>query len=100
MDEPSIRFGDKLFLCGDFISFCHDFSNLNYVKGYTLHDGTKVYPIKNKDSLVQGFVVDFTEDPSLALKTPFLFVDVTNHLKKDMVTPSGTKVWMVTMGQI
>lgn len=103
MDETEVRFGDKLFIYGEFITFLEEFSEYEYnaVMGYMTVGGYHPHPIRTdvEGASVPGFVVDFLYSSSLASETPFYemeLVDVTDKLSLDLPLPSGTKVWMPT----
>ncbi len=103
MDSTKIRFGDKLFLYGQYLQYLYEFDEYNYnsVMGYMTVGGYLVVPIETSqpDASVPGFVVEFLYEPSLASATPFSqmeMVDVTDRLSLLQPQPSGTKVWMPT----
>lgn len=98
MDEPRIRFGDKMFAYGHLINEESVQGEYNTVRGYTTVGGYKVWAEQSIDpnSCVAGFVVDFLAMESFASETSFFseVVDVTDSLSKKPPLPYGTKVWM------
>jgi hypothetical protein len=103
MDKSQIKFGDKLFLYGQFLQYLYEFDDYNYnaVMGYMTVGGYLVVPIKSPepDASVPGFVVDFLYEPSLSDANAIFqmeMVDVTDKLALHQPQPSGTKVWMPT----
>lgn len=101
MGEPEIKFGDKIFLYGQFMTGVSEFSNYDYnsVIGYITVGGYLVYP-KESDIMsasVPGFVADFPIDGEFTVATPFdhmEMVDVTDKLSRSLPLPFGVKVWM------
>lgn len=107
MDKPEIRFGDKMFLYGQFLTHIDEFDEYNYnaVQGYMTVGG---YNVTAKEAYefsasVPGFIVEaFGLTGSLAFETPFPdleVVDVTNKLAKSLPLPIGSKVWMPIVAQ-
>ena len=103
MGDPKI--GDKLFLYGHFLQFLPEFEDYEYnaLMGYMTTGGFVVQLVKtdNLASSVSGFVVDFSVDTSLAVKTPFPYeemLEVTQELSKQSPLPEGTKIWAPTTG--
>lgn len=103
MGEPEIKFGDKIFLYGQFMQGIEEFGwyEYNTVMGYMTTGGYSVTPIETDifAASVPGFVAEFLYDDSLAVATPFKkegMVDVTDKLSLQLPLPSGTKVWMPT----
>lgn len=104
MDRSQIKYGDKFFLYGQFMTFIVHFDEYEYntVMGMTTVGGYEVMPIESHyhNSCVPGFVTEILYDPSLALPAPFdqmEMIDVTDRLSKTQPLPSGTRVWMPTM---
>lgn len=105
MDRPEIKFGDKLFLYGQYLSYIEEFEDYDYnaVMGYMTVGGFMVHPVTTIDSSasVPGFVVEIPGQLAcLAVATPFSqmeMVDVTDKLARSLPLPSGTKIWMPTM---
>lgn len=103
MGEPKIKFGDKIFLYGQFMTALEEIQGYEYnsVVGYTTVGGYDVVAVKsdNQFSAVPGFLVDASYTPELAVATPFShmeMVDVTDNLSLSLPLPSGTKVWLPT----
>jgi hypothetical protein len=105
MGEPSVRFGDKYFLYGQYLQNVDDFSDYEYnaVMGYMTVGGFLVVPVESIDNTasIPGFVVDVHSDGSFdsATATPFSkrgLIDVTDKLARSLPLPAGTKVWMPT----
>ncbi len=101
MDQPKIKFGDKLFLYGQFTTLLSEFSEYDYnaVLGYMTWGGYNVVPIETLDNgaSVPGYITEILFTPSLAVAMPFSkmeMVDVTSQLARSLPLPSGTKVWM------
>lgn len=98
MDEPQIRFGDKLFLYGHLLDEEALQGQYNAVMGYMTVGGFKVWPEKTNvpNASIPGFVVDFVPPSSFAAEMPFYSgaVDVTGLLALGSPLPFGTKVWM------
>jgi hypothetical protein len=115
MDEPKVKFnqdfsqtitefkfGDKIFVYGQFMSedFLeeHDLINpiYNSVMGYVATGGYLVVAEKSTQYGVclPGFVVDFLQQPSLAVLPPFDLIDVTDILSLQSPSTLGNKVWM------
>lgn len=100
MDESQIKFGDKLFLYGQFLQYLPEFEEYEYnsVKGYMTW-GNNTIPIETIDDTasISGFVTEILSVHSLATPTPFSMmemVDVTQKLSRSLPLPSGTKIWM------
>lgn len=103
MGEAQVKFGDKIFLYGQFLRDLNEFDNYDYnaVMGYMTVGGYLVNPIESDTEIasIPGFVVDFLSQPSLAVETPFLYgemIDVTEKLALSLPLPVGTRVWMPT----
>lgn len=101
MGKPEIKFGDKLFLYGQYLEYLEEFGEREYntVMGYMTVGGYDVVPLETDlfAASIPGFVVDFLYDGSLARATPFVFgemVDVSDKLSKQTPSPFGTTVWM------
>lgn len=109
MDKSEIKFGDKLFLYGQYLTELQEFEDYDYnaVMGYMTVGGFMVKPIStmNNDASIPGFVVDFLYERSLVRtsQAPFLrleMIDVTDKLARSLPLPAGTKVWMPTTQQL
>lgn len=103
MGESKIKFGDKLFLYGQFLQFLPEDGEFMYnmVTGYMTIGNDSVMNVDSvsNDRSIPGFVVDFLSQASLATETPFSdagMVDVTDNLVRRLPSPTGTKVWMPT----
>lgn len=103
MGQSKIRFGDKLFVYGQFLQYLYEFPAYEYnsVMGYMTVGGYLVAPIETDypTASVPGFVVDFQVDEQFTVATPFNqmeMVDITDKLSLSQPLPSGTKVWMPT----
>lgn len=107
MDRPEVKFGDKLFLYGQYMSLLEEFDDYDYnsVMGYMTVGGFAVYPVETVDSSasVPGFVVEISSQASslaaFTATTPFSqlgLVDVTDKLARSLPLPTGTKIWMPT----
>jgi hypothetical protein len=107
MDESKIKFGDKIFLYGQFMNQErwdeYGFANpvYNSVLGYIPVGGYLVSPQKTDmlTACVPGFVVDFLQGASLAFLTPFPekdLIDVTDSLSLQSPYIQGSRVWMPT----
>lgn len=102
MDRPQIKFGDKIFLQGWFLTFLDYFDQKEYnaVRGFVSVGGIEARPIRTDipDASIPGFVVDMGYADSLAPETAFSqadVVDVTDKLCLYQPLPAGTKIWML-----
>lgn len=100
MGTTKIKFGDKVFLYGQFIQRLDEFDQYEYnsVMGYMTIGGYLVAPVETDyvGASVPGFVVDLI-DPQFTVETPFdqmEMVDVTDKMSLSLPLPSGTKIWM------
>lgn len=103
MGESEIRFGDKLFLYGQYLQNVEEYDEYEYnsVLGYMTTGGYLVSAIRSYEpaASLPGFVVDFGLPAQFTSQTPFSqmeMVDVTEDLSRSLPLPSGTKVWMPT----
>lgn len=108
MDEPKIKFGDKIFIYGQFMDLEKwyewglDNPSYNSAVGYLPNGGYFITPKKSRvvGACLPGFLMDFLSGPSLASPAPFsgekgiTFVDVTKSLALRAPITQGTKVWM------
>lgn len=100
MGESKIRFGDKIFLYGQFLQNIYQFDEFTYnsIMGYMTTGGYFV-SLKETDVVgasVPGFVCDFLVDGQFTVATPFdqmELVDITEKLSLSQPLPSGTKIW-------
>lgn len=104
MGESTIKFGDKLFLYGEFMAYTEEFGEYEYnsVMGYMTVGGYRVWATKTDEigAAIPGFVVSYLSDPQFTFETPFNdmeMIDVTNKLSLSLPLPVGTKVWMPTI---
>lgn len=100
MGEPKIKFGDIIFLYGQYLSLLDEFDEYSYnsIIGYMTVGGYEVSLLKTDNNLasVAGFLGSID---SLALQTPFDnkdMVDVTDNLSLSLPLPAGTRVWAPT----
>ena len=100
MGEFEIKFGDKLFLYGQYLSLIEDFDEYSYnsLMGYMTVGGYSVSLVESDNILasVPGFLVEIA---SLASQTPFdnqEMIDITNKLALSLPLPVGAKVWAPT----
>jgi hypothetical protein len=103
MDHPQVKFGDKIFLYGQYLQFIDEFDDYEYnaVMGFTTVGGYEASVIESyePDSCVPGFVADFGQHAQFTVATPFSqteLVDVTEYLARRLLLPSGTKIWLPT----
>lgn len=103
MGESKIKFGDKIFLYGQFMENIYDFDKISYnsIMGYMTVGGYYVTAIETDNPIasIPGFVVDISYTPDLAVATPFSqmeVVDVTERLALSLPLPFGVKVWLPT----
>jgi hypothetical protein len=105
MDKSKIKFGDKIFLYGQFMNPEHwqeyGYYNPNYnsVMGYMPTGGYGIIPRKTEimGACVPGYIVDYLSTPSLAVKMPFAneeLLDVTDNLSLELPLTKGCRVWM------
>ena len=101
MGESKIRFGDKIFLYGQYLQHLYEFGEYEYnsVMGYMTVGGYAVYPIETDivAASIPGFVVEFPITPEFTSETPFdkmEMIDVVDKLSKQTPLLAGTKVWM------
>ncbi len=106
MDTTKVKFGDKMFIYGQYLEYLEDFSDYEYntIMGYITVGGYFVDLEESDEPLaaVPGFVVEFLSTPSLAFATPFVdveLIDVTNDLSRSTPMMNGTKIWAPTKGQ-
>lgn len=103
MGQSKVKFGDKIFLYGQFLQDIYQFDEYSYnsIMGYMTVGGYFV-ELKETDVVgasVPGFVCDFLVDGQFTSSTPFSqmeMVDVTEKLSLSRPLPSGTKVWTPT----
>ncbi len=103
MGESKVKFGDKVFLYGQFMSLAQEFDDYEYnaVLGYMTVGGYNVKPKETDDfaASMSGFVVDFGTATSLeemTFRTPerLRMIDITEKLALSLPLPVGTKVWL------
>lgn len=106
MGESKVKFGDKIFLYGQFLQNIYQFDEYSYnsIMGYMTVGGYFV-ELKETDVIgasVPGFVCDFLVDDQFTVATPFdqmEMVDVTEKLSLSLPLPSGTNVWVPMSSQ-
>lgn len=89
MGQSKIKFGDKLFVYGQFLQLLPDYEEMDY-------------NVLIDEVLVHGFVVDFGTDSQFTVETPFTdleLVDVTDKLAKRLPILDGNRIWAPTTGQ-
>jgi hypothetical protein len=89
MGQSKISFGDKLFLCGQFLQYVEEFGE--YEPNALVTDN---------NIFTDGYVVEILSATSLATLTPFNdmeMVDITGNLSVNPPLLSGTKIWMPTI---
>lgn len=103
MGKSKIKFGDKIFLYGQFMDLLEDAYDYEYnsVMGYILVGGYVSTAMKTDivGATLPGFVAEYGEIASFTSQTPFHqmeMVDVTDKLSLQLPLLSGTKVWMPT----
>lgn len=103
MGESKVKFGDKIFLYGQYLSSLESFDRYEYnsVMGYMTVGGYEVYPKETDEfsAAIPGFVADFSLDAQLAVAPPFNqveMVEVTDRLSLLPPLLAGCKVWMPT----
>lgn len=101
MGQSKIKFGDKIFIYGQFLQYMYEFGEYEYntVMGYMTVGGYIVHPIESDvmGACVPGFVVDSGLDSLFTVETPFNqmeMADVTEKLSLSLPLLSGTKIWM------
>lgn len=101
MDQSEIKFGDKIFLYGQFLEKMFEFPNPQYnsVVGYMTVGGYHVRAIETYvfGASLPGFVADFLVSAQFTVAPPFSqmeMVDVTDRLSHSLPLLSGTKVWL------
>lgn len=101
MGQPEIKFGDKIFLYGQYLSFLDEYDDYSYnsLMGYMTIGGYEVFLKKIDDNLasVPGFLVEIA---SLASQTPFVdkeMVDVTKDMALSLPLPVGARIWAPTI---
>lgn len=100
-----MRFGDKLFLYGQYLEHLQEFDSWDYnaVMGYMTIGGYYVQAVESESPLasVPGFVVEVLLTDSLEIQNPFpnkKMVDVTDILCKQIPSLSSTRVFMPVEG--
>lgn len=105
MDGSKVKFGDKIFLYGQFMNQDHwderEYGDPQYntVMGYIPVGGYGITPKKTDipNACLPGYVVEFLPAPSLAVAAAFSdeeLVDVSDLLSLQAPLPDGCKVWM------
>lgn len=87
MGESEVKFGDKLFVYGEYLQNLSDYDNPEF--------NSIIDDMNNIE--IHGFVVDFLFTASLTVATPFSqvdMVDVSRKLSRHLPLPAGTRVWM------
>ena len=103
MDFTKVKFGDKIFLYGQYLQLIEEFEDYEYnaVMGFTTVGGYEAHAIESyePDQCVTGFVAEIGQLSQFTVATPFLqmeMVDVTEYLARRLPLPSGTKIWLPT----
>lgn len=101
MDEPKIKFGDKIFVYGQFMKYLSEIDEYEYntVMGYMTVDGYFVRPIATDifGAAIPGFVTEILLDEQFTVAAPFNnmeMIDVTEKLSLQYPSLYQTKVWM------
>lgn len=105
MVKSKVKFGDKIFLYGQFMQVEqweeYDFCNpiYNSVMGYIPIGGYGITPQESDilGACIPGFVVENLSGSSLAVKMPFAndeLIEVTNKMSLVSPLPTGCKIWM------
>ena len=104
MGESKVKFGDKIFLYGQFLRNIYDFDSFEYnsIMGMMTVGGYLVEP-KETDIVgasIPGLICDFGINEQFTSETPFPsqveMVDVTQRLSLSPPLLAGCKVWMPT----
>lgn len=105
MAASKVKFGDKIFLYGQFMEPDNweemGFANPQYnsVMGYIPIGGYGITPQETEivGACLPGFVVDFLQGSSLAFAAPFAdeeLIDVSSKLSLQAPIQDGVKIWM------
>lgn len=107
MDNTQIKFGDKIFLYGQYLRFMDEFDEYEYntINGFITVGDYEVSVLRSNepDASVPGFVADLGQHAQFTVEMPFSqmeMVDVTDYLSRSLPLPSGTRVWLPTTQQL